>query len=336
MISKILKKLIVPIILLLFVASCQKSENLKIGFCMDSFVAERWEKDRTYFVDRVKELGGEVLVEAAQGDEKKQIEQARKMFDRGISVLVIIAVNRDAAAQIVKEANEKNIKVIAYDRLIRKAKIDYYVSFDNIKIGELEAEYLTRRKPKGNYVIISGPATDNNSFLYKLGQMNVLQPLIENEDINIVYDEFVSSWIEEEGVKHMKKALEKTKGEIDVVLAANDDLASGVIKVLKENNLSGKVLVAGMDAELQACRNIVAGEQTITVYKPIKAIASTAAETAIRLAQNQALNNATLRVNNGKKMVPSILLPAMIVNKENIKMTVVQDGYLNEADIYKK
>lgn len=322
------------LVLLLGLQSCKEKENLLIGLCMDSFVSERWEKDRAFFVERVKELGGDVLVEAAQGDEKIQYEQAKKMIEKGISVLVIVAVNRDAAANIVDLANKNKVKVLAYDRMIRKANLDYYISFDNINVGELQADYLTKRKPQGNYVIISGPAMDNNSFLFKLGQMNILQPLIENGDVKIVYDEFSKAWIEDEGAFHTEQAIKNTQGNIDVIIAANDNLASGAIRALEKHDMVGKVLVCGQDAQLEACRNIVAGKQTITIYKPLKLIATTAAEAVIRMAKNEPLPNANVRMNNGRKMVNSILLSSMVVNQSNIRQTVIEDGFHSEEDIF--
>ncbi len=318
----------------LFFITCENKKNAKVGFLMDTFIQERWEKDRQYFIEKVQEMGGDIIVEAAQGDPDKQLELARTMIEEGVNVLVVVPVNSQSAGEIVDLAHEWGIKVIAYDRLIKNANLDYYISFDNIKVGELQAEYLSTIKPAGNYALLGGPPSDNNSFLIRLGQMNVLQPLVEKGDVKIVYDNMAEAWLEEEGKKMMEECLNRTGNNIDAVLCANDALAQGVIKVLKKNDLAGKVLVSGQDAEIEACRNIVAGTQTMSVYKPIKAIAVTAAEAAVKLAKNGDLDNANLRTNNGKKMVPSVLLPSQVVNKNTIKMTVIEDEYVEEEDVF--
>jgi D-xylose transport system substrate-binding protein len=153
-----------------------------------------------------------------------------------------------------------------------------------VEVGELMAEYLSKRNPVGNYVIIGGPPSDNNSKFIKLGQMSVLQPLIEKGDIKIIYDSFVNDWDTEEGYKPDENCPDQFKKHRCRV-CANDALAKGAIRALEESDLAGSVLVSGQDAEIDAIRNIMTGYQTMTVYKPIEAIAYTAANTAIKLAK---------------------------------------------------
>jgi D-xylose ABC transporter substrate-binding protein len=312
--------------------ACQK--EIKIGLLMDSFIQERWAKDKDVFMEKVTNLGGVVVTETAEGDPQKQFDQAKKLLDEGIKVLVIVPVDQNDAARIVALAHKYKVPVISYDRLIRNCNLDLYISFDNEEVGRLQADYLTRGCPKGDYAIIGGATSDNNSFMMKIGQMNVLSPLIANGDIRVVYDQFVDKWDKEEGYRKMKECLAKNKN-VDAVLAANDDLATGVIRALEEAKLAGMVLVSGEDAELLACQRIVAGTQSMTVYKPIEAIATRAAELAFRLASGESCGNINLSLNNGKRMVPSVLLPPMVVNRETIKLTVVADGYLEENNIYK-
>jgi D-xylose ABC transporter substrate-binding protein len=254
------------------------------------------------------------------------------LLEKGIDVLVVVPASSDKAAQIVVLSHKYNVPVISYDRLIKNCDLDYYISFENSLVGELMAEYLSRRCPMGNYAIISGPPTDNNSLFLKYGQLAVIQPLIEKGDIKIVFDSPVDDWNSEEGYRLMKKFLDGG-GKVDAVLAANDALAQGVIRALEEKDLQGKVLVSGQDAEETSIRNIIAGTQTMTVYKPIEAIAFAAAHAAVRLGNNENVAEANQYLNNGKKMVPSILLTAMVVNKDNINMTVVADGYLKEHNL---
>jgi len=302
---------------------------------MDAFVQERWQKDREYLLNGLKEAGFDVMLEAAQGDSKLQLQQVQKLLQNGVKLLIVVPADSKQAAKIVEAAHKANVKVIAYDRLIKNCDLDYYVSTDNIEIGTLQANYLVKHKSTGNYAIIGGPTTDNNSYLIRLGQLNVLEPYIEKGDIKIVYDEFVETWTEEDGMAHMEKCLQSANNKIDVVLAANDDLAHGVIRALEKAGLAGKVLVGGQDADLKACQLIISGKQTITIYKPIKTMAFTAVELASKLAKNEQITTTMLSVNNGKKMVPTIILHATVVNKQNMKLTVVADDYLSEKDIYK-
>jgi D-xylose transport system substrate-binding protein len=319
---------------LLVLAGC-RFHQAKIGFLMDDFSSERWYKDKDLFIEKAKNLKCDVLLDSSMGSAVKQLDQARSMLEKGIEVLVIVPTNNEKAAEIVNLAHTYDVPVISYDRLIKNCDLDYYISFESSNVGELMADYLSKQCPIGNYAIISGPPTDNNSFFIKLGEQVALQPLIVKGDIKLVFDGMVNEWSADEGYRLMKECLQQNK-KVDAVLAANDQLADGVIKALKEKNLEGKVLVSGMDAETDAITNIIKGYQTMTVYKPIEAIAFAAANAANRIANNQSIPEANQYINNGKKMVPSILLTtAMIVNKDNINMTVMADGYLKQQNLIK-
>jgi D-xylose transport system substrate-binding protein len=331
MIPRLFKLLILLLFVSLISQSCQKNK-VKIGFLLDDFSSERWYKDKDLFIQKAKELGGIVMVDSAMKDIKKQYEQAKRMLDNGADVLVVVPANSEQASAIVNLAHNYEVPVLSYDRLIQNCNLDYYISFENVEVGELMAEYLSKRDPVGNYVIIGGPPSDNNSKFIKLGQMSVLQPLIEKGDIKVIYDSYVSEWDTEEGYQQMKNALEITK-DINAVLCANDALAQGAIRALKEDNMAGEVLVSGQDAEAEAIQNILAGFQTMTVYKPIEAIAFTAANTAMKLAREEPITRENQTIYNGQIMVPAILLPSMVVNKDNIDMTVIADGYLKEHNL---
>jgi len=331
MIYRFLKLILILIPLAIGFQDCQRGK-VKIGFLMDDFSSERWYRDRDLFIEKTNELGGKIMVDSAMGDIKKQFEQAKTMLEKGVDVLVVIPANSEAAAAIVKLAHRYEVPVISYDRLIKNCDLDYYVSFENTNVGELMAEYLSKRCPVGNYAIICGPPSDNNSQLLRLGQMQTIQPLIEKGDINIVYDDCVDEWKTEEGYRHMMKCLDSGV-KVDAVLCANDALAHGAIQALKEKGLAGEVLVSGQDAETVAIQNIMAGYQTMTVYKPIEMIAFATANAAIKLGRGEPILEAINTTNNGQKMVPSILLHAMVVNRDNIDMTVIADGYLKEHNI---
>lgn len=312
----------------------KQKDNVKVGFLIHALDKERWENDRDFFVKEVQNLGGTVNVQIADNDASKQLAQAKEMLANGVDVLVVVPVDQFAAAEIVQAAHAKNVKVISYDRLIKNCDLDFYVSTDNVDIGELQANYLTKIKPTGDYALIGGAKKDNNSQFLYLGQMNVLQPLVEKGDIKIVYNEFTDAWEEEEGYEDTRDLL-KLDINVDAILAGNDAIAYGVVRALEEAGKEGKVLLAGMDADLRNLQEIVAGHQTCTVYKPYDKLASTAADLAIKLANNANGEKTYQTVSNGEVLVPAVFHDAMIVNKENLKLTVISEGYQKEEEVYK-
>ncbi len=330
-------KLFTLIFLSVFLLSaCNKKQDksVEVGLLIHSFDNERWEKDRGFFVEKVQELGGTVIVETADNDASKQLAQAKEMLANGVDVLVVVPVDQFAAAEIVKEAHAHDVKVISYDRLIKNCKLDYYVSTDNVEIGEMQANYLARIKPVGKYALIGGAKGDNNSKYLYLGQMNELAPLIEKGDIKIVYNEFTDEWGEDEGYVQTKNIL-KMNNDVDAIIAGNDAIAMGVIKALREEGLEGKVLLAGMDADLENLQEIVAGHQTCTIYKPYEKLAATAAELAVKLGKGEECERTFETISNGEVLVPSVFHEGVIVNRETLKLTIVSEGYQKEEEIYK-
>jgi D-xylose transport system substrate-binding protein len=321
-------------VFLLSACNNKQNKSVKVGLLIHSFENERWEKDRDYFIEKIQELGGTVKVETADDDATKQLAQAKELLANGVDVLVVVPVDQFAAAEIVKEAHARNVKVISYDRLIKNCNLDYYVSTDNVEIGELQANYLTRIKPVGKYALIGGAKTDNNSMFLYLGQMNELAPLVEKGDIKIVYNEFTDHWGEDEGYEHAKKML-KLVGDVDAIIAGNDAIALGAIKALAESDLEHKVLIAGMDADLENLQEIVAGHQTCTIYKPYEKLAATAAELAMKLGGGEKCERTFQTISNGEVLVPSVFHKGVVVNRENLKLTVVSEGYQKEEEIYK-
>lgn len=311
--------------------SCQPGhQKTVIGLLMDDFTTERWAKDTTFFINKVNELGGKVICRIANRNPSKQLEQAKELIDKKVNVLVIVPADLDLAGQIVKAAGEAHIPVISYDRLILNSNLDYYISFDNVKVGELQADYVLNRLGKGNVALIEGPLSDYNSFFLRLGHIGVLQPFVEKGDIKIVYDKHASTWSDTSGYQLALSCLKAFPNKVDAFIAANDLLAKGVIKALEEKSLAGKVLVTGQDGDSLARQNIIMGKQSMTVYKPIEALAFAAAEAAMTIAGNLDIKNANTTINNGTRLVPSILLTPMVVNKGNIEMQINTEQYMKE------
>ncbi|HEX8189524.1 MAG TPA: substrate-binding domain-containing protein, partial [Pyrinomonadaceae bacterium] len=226
------------------------------------------------------------------------------------------------------------VPVISYDRLIRNSEPDLYVSHQVVKMGEMQGDYALKHVPKGNYVLIGGAPTDNNAKLLRDGQMNILGPARDRGDVKIISDQFAREWKAEEAQRLTEDALTKTKNDIQAVVASNDGTAGGAISALEVAGLTGKVLVTGQDAQLDAIQRIAKGTQTMTIYKPIKPLADSAVDSAVKLARGEALN-APDKINNGKTDVPAILQEPQAVDKDNLMSTVVKDGYHKFEDVYK-
>jgi D-xylose transport system substrate-binding protein len=330
--------LVLPFVALL---GCSKGADkagapkLTIGFSLDTLKEERWQRDRDLFVAECEKRGARVLVQSANNDATLQNSQVENLLTQGVSVLVVVANNAKTAATIVETAHKSGVPVVAYDRLILDSDLDVYVSFDAVRVGEQQADYLVKRRPSGNYVLIGGSPIDNNAHLVRDGQMNVLKPYVDRGDIKIVSEQWAKDWQPVEALKIMENALTRNRNDVAAVVASNDGTAGGAIQALAEQKLTGKVLVSGQDAELGACQRVVAGAQTMTVYKPIHLLAAKAAEIAITLGSKQPLPAAPRTLNNGKREVPAFLIDPIQVDKDNLAATVIKDGWQKLEDVYK-
>ena len=326
--------LITAFLICLLLAGCSKTDDIIIGISMGP-THERWTKDISYLTQHLESQNAKVIVMEANGSQVEQARQAKEMIEKEkLDVLIIVPVNSDAAGKLVDYAKSRDIHVIAYDRIIKNCDLDCYLSFDNIRIGEIQAEYLTKIKPKGSYALLGGDPGDNNSLLLRIGQMNVLQPLIIRGDIKIVMDENVEKWDDGIAYQIMKDYLEENDPP-DAIISSSDGLSRGASKALLEFGVED-VLLSGQDAETDACRRIVEGHQTMTVYKVIESLAASAANMAILLANGEPIPNTLITVNNGIKMVPAVLVSSIIpVGEENIRMTVIQDGFIDEKEVYR-
>jgi D-xylose transport system substrate-binding protein len=197
-------------------------------------------------------------------------------------------------------------------------------------MGEMQGEYALKHVPKGNYVLVGGAPTDNNAKLLRDGQMNILKPAVDRGDVKIISDQFAREWKAEEAQRLTEDALTRTKNDIQAIVASNDGTAGGAISALDVAGLTGKVLVTGQDAQLDAVQRIAKGTQTMT----IQSLADSAVDSAVKLARGEALN-APDRINNGKIDVPSILQEPQAVDKENLDATIIKDGYHKCEDVYK-
>ncbi|HEY6778390.1 MAG TPA: substrate-binding domain-containing protein [Thermoleophilaceae bacterium] len=313
----------------------------KVAFLLPETKTTRYEEqDRPNFERRVKEVcdSCEVIYSNADQDAAKQQQQAEAAITQGAKVIVISAVDVKSAGAIVQRAKQSDVKVIAYGRLIPDADIDYYVSIDPFKVGQQQAQVQMDaiKKDGGSspkVVMINGAPTDSNAKPYKDGATQVLKK--EGADIVKSYD--TADWSPDKAQQEMEQSITSLGNDgFNAVYVANDGMAGGAIAALKGAQIDpGSRYVTGQDAELAGVQRILAGEQLMTVYQPIIQIAETAAELAVPIAQGKEppADLTTDKVDNGAKEVPSALLDTIAILPDNIKSTVVKDGFLDVSEI---
>lgn len=307
--------------------------QITVGFCADNLVIERWQRDQAIFVAKAMERDVEVIVHNANEDNETQNNQIRSLIEKNVDVIVVIPFEKDGLSESIAEARKAGIRVIAYDRLITGVDVDAYISFDNEKVGRLQAEALLENKPSGQYVIINGSQDDNNSSMFNKGYYEVLDEAVKTTGVRIIREIWAENWREEPAYDTVSELLEQGY-QIDGIIGANDRLAEAAIRALAEEGQAGLVYVAGHDADISACQRIVEGTQHMTVYKPIRDLAETAVDLAIRLAKEETIHYEET-INNGIKEVPYIKLDVLEVTAETMKETVIADGFHREEDIYR-
>ncbi len=306
----------------------EESDAIQIGFSMDSFLIERWQRDRDIFVSKAQELGAEVNVQNANGEVDKQISQIEYFIEKKVDVIVIVAIDGNALSEVVEKAKRAGIKVIAYDRLILNADVDLYITFDNEKVGYLMGTYLRKAVGENGTIIrINGSPTDNNVTMVGEGFTKAIQ----DSDITVDAIGYADGWLAEEGFRFTSEYLSEGKVP-DGIMCGNDDIATQVVKALSENRLAGQVCVVGQDAELAACQRIVEDTQYMTVYKPIELLAQRAAEVAVMMANGENLETDST-IYDGTYDVPCEYLEPIAVTKENMDEVII-GKYHQKSDVY--
>ncbi len=329
-----------------------KKEKVQIGLSFDSFVIERWLRDRDMFVSTAQSLGAEVNVQVANGDAQEQISQIRYFIQKDMDVIVVIAVDGEALSEAIQDARKQGIRVICYDRLVMNADTDLYISFDNEMVGTLMARAMTEALPDGGDVFaIYGSPTDHNVSLVQKGFLEG----IEGSGLNVVYSAYCDNWLAELAFDAVEEGLAETQDdEIVGVMCGNDDLASQAFRALAENRLAGKVVLVGQDAELSACQRIVEGTQYMTVYKPVETLAMRAAEFACVFGYDKMLGEGRIAqgdlpeeiadirkgleglgtIDDGANDVPYYSIDPVAVTLDNIDQEIIASGFHTEEEVY--
>lgn len=336
-------KLTFILCLLLFLTACgnadqksrpvqtQEAKKIQIGMSFDSFVIERWQRDRDVFVSTAKELGAEVNVQNANGDLEEQKKQIDYFIEKGMDVIVIICVDSNGLRSSVNKAKEKGIKVIAYDRLIKDSDIDLYISFDNTQVGAMMADALiTQELSGGSVLMLGGSPADNNVPLVE----TEFKKIMAENNVTILDSVHADGWLAELAAEYVYSHMNVVT-QADAIMCGNDNIASQVVPALAEKRLAGKVMVTGQDADLEACQRIVEGTQLMTVYKPVEKLAQRAAEYAVALAQGSELTGEDVTmIYNGDFLVPYVGLEPVSVTRENINDVIINSGFHLKEDVY--
>ncbi|MDT7612243.1 MAG: D-xylose transport system substrate-binding protein [Pseudonocardiales bacterium] len=314
----------------------------KVGVVLpDTASSARYESfDRPLLDKALRAEGLDPDIQNAQGDVQKFSALADGMINNGVKVLILDAPNTDVGAAVEKKAQAAGIPTIDYDRLNLGGSSDYYVSFDNTKVGALQGQGLVQGiagKPGAQVIEIEGAATDNNGTLFYEGQQTVVGPMYKSGALKLVASQRIPNWDNQAGGTTFEQFLTANGGKVDGVLAANDGLAGAVITVLKKTGLSGKAIVTGQDATPDGLQAILRGDQYMTVFKPISDEANAAAKLAGALAKGDkagadAQATASTQDTKANRAVKSVLLTPILITKDKVKQ-VVDQGSVKASDI---
>jgi len=321
--------------LVILLSSCAKNENYKIGFLYSSEVTKRFVIEGNYFKERAAELGAEVQIDNGDGNETLQYDKAIEMFDSGIDALVLIAINANSAAAIVREGQIRGVKVIAYNRIIFNCEPDLFISGDTKQLGQLMVNEVLKKRKEGKVIILGGDKYDRNA----IGLMNSIdeeiKPYVESGAFKILYKTYIEEWSDKNAEYEMRQFMSLRHEKPDIVLAGFDGMSNAVIKVLEENDMLDGVLITGQDAELIGIKNIVAGKQLMTAYHPLKKNAYTAAEQIIQMLDGKKIDENLLSyTNNGTIDIPTIKIPSVPITKDNIDKELINKGVYTKQEVY--
>jgi len=307
----------------------------------ETATSARWESfDKPFLVAALEAEGYDADVQNAQGDVQKFSSLADGMIASGVKALIIASPNAEVGVTVEQKALDAGIPTIDYDRLNAGGTAEYYVSFDGVEVGRLQAQALIDAladKPGAQVIQIEGAPDENNAKLFHEGQMELLQPLYDDGTLTLIQDQFTLGWDNQLGGTNFEQILTGNGGKVDGVIAANDGMAGAVITVLQKNGLNGVVPVTGQDATLAGLQSILRGDQLMTVFKAIKAQAEAAAKLAALAASGDsaaadAYAKASTEDPETGREIKSVLLDPTVVTKDNVK-DVVDGGYVTAAQL---
>jgi len=336
-----------------FAVTARAQAKIKIGLSFSDFATERWPNENKLMTKLLQDKGYDVLSQQANQDPKLQNDQIENMITQGAKAIIVIAQDGDAAATAVDDAAKAGVKVIAYDRLIKSPNIAAYLSFNNVAVGNGQAQGVltalgiksatdTGKWSKTNpvrLIKLGGSKTDNNAILFRQGQDDVLKPYVDAGVISIVGDDWVKDWQPANATTLMENMLTKINNGVDAVVASNDGTALGALQALQAQKLT--VPISGQDATAAGCNSIVKGGLTVTIFKDIRLLSPLAVDTADKLVQGKSIDGlksyTMAELTNDKTKtgnVNALFLPVVQVTKDNVYDVVVKSGFQSYDDVY--
>jgi D-xylose transport system substrate-binding protein len=269
--------------MLMVAETAAKAADLVVGVSWSNFQEERWKRDEGAIKAALKAAGVKYISADAQASNEKQASDIDNLITKGANALIVLAWDADAVLPAVQKAEAQGIPVVAYDRLIQDPKV-FYLTFDNVEVGRMQAREVQKVKPEGNYAFIKGASTDPNADFLFAGQMEVLKPAIDAGKIKVVGEQYTDQWAPENAQKNMEQILTKNGNKVDAVVASNDGTAGGAAAALAAQNLLN-VPLSGQDGDIAALNRIARGQQTVSVWKDARELGKNAAEIAVALAK---------------------------------------------------
>lgn len=332
-----MKKLICGLcaaLLLMSLGACSQANKVpKIGVSFGVGAATRWENEKDYMETRAKEAGAQIEVRLNKTDEPKtQLEDCKELIDSGIDVLILTPRDVSNVGEILDYAKAKNVPVISYARVVLGQKVDLFVGYDSVRIGQTMGQYLSELVYEGDYIILRGDPGDNNGTLLYDGVMRGLEAV--KPGINVILDAPVPGWSADEAKKLVLDAVAANGNRVDAILAPNDKIAGACVEALSELGVSAPVVITGMDAELDAAKRIVAGTQSMTIYMDLKELANTTIDQACNMARGEKVEVNTGFDNQSGTLIDANLITGQLVTKENLDKILIDSGYFTREQVY--
>jgi D-xylose transport system substrate-binding protein len=308
-------------------------EALTVGVSWSNFQEERWKTDEAAIQAALEAAGAEYISADAQSSSAKQLSDVESLIASGADALIILAQDADAIGPAVDAAANEGIPVVAYDRLIEDPRA-FYLTFDNVEVGRMQARAVLEQAPEGNYVMIKGSSADPNADFLRGGQQEVLQEAIDAGQITIVGEAYTDQWLPANAQRNMEQILTQTNNEVDAVVASNDGTAGGVVAALTAQGMEG-IPVSGQDGDKAALNRIALGTQTVSVWKDSRELGRAAAEIAVALAGGTALDaveGAQTFATPGGNEMNAILLEPIPITQDNLDV-VVDAGWITKDEL---
>jgi D-xylose transport system substrate-binding protein len=317
----------------LAVTSFSAAAQMVVGVSWSNFQEERWKTDEAAIKGQLEKLGAKYISADAGGSPEKQLGDIDGLMAKGAKALIVLAMDKDAILPAVNKAIRQKVPVVAYDRLIEVPGV-FYITFDNVEVGRMQAREVFKLASKGNYVFIKGSPTDPNANFLRAGAQEIVDAAVKKGDIKIVGDEYTEGWKPEVAQKNMEQILTKNANKVDAVVAANDGTAGGVVAALSARGIRG-IPVSGQDADHAALNRIALGTQTVSVWKDSRELGKEASSAAVALASGKPVDKAA-KWNGGEKKVElqSRLLVPVPITRDNLDV-VIKAGWISKADVCK-